>query len=109
MRALRQPQSAITPLGFTQIPGGAQAVAASPDGSIWVVSSVPGGVLGNGIWHYANTVWTNIPGCRDADRRWAGRQSLGGQRLRRNLPLSERCLDDHRRRSERHFRRSATG
>jgi len=61
MTAIRRPRSDIQPLGWTQLPGGAIYVAASPDGSIWVLSSI-----GNGpdraIWHYANGTWTNIPG-----------------------------------------------
>jgi hypothetical protein len=40
MTSIRLPQSAIQPLGWTQLPGGAIYVAASPDGSLWVLSSI---------------------------------------------------------------------
>ncbi|MBV8749606.1 MAG: hypothetical protein JO103_07815, partial [Candidatus Eremiobacteraeota bacterium] len=61
MTSLRLPKSAIQPVGWTQLPGCATIVAASPDGSLWVLSC-----QGNGpdrsIWHYANGSWSNIPG-----------------------------------------------
>ena len=57
----RRPQSDIQGLGWTQLPGGGIYVAASPDGSLWVLSSVGSG-LDRSIWHYVNGVWTNIPG-----------------------------------------------
>jgi hypothetical protein len=37
--SLRKPQSAIMPLGFSQIPGAASQVAAAPDGSAWVLGN----------------------------------------------------------------------
>jgi virginiamycin B lyase len=61
MTSVRLPKSAIQPLGWTQLPGGAIYVAASPDGSIWVLSSLGSGP-DRSIWHYANGSWTNIPG-----------------------------------------------
>ena len=61
MTAFRTPKDAIPPLGWTQLPGGAVFVAASPDGSIWVLSSVGSG-LDRSIWHYANGQWANVPG-----------------------------------------------
>ena len=61
MTAGRRPSIDIKALGWTQIPGGAVYVAASSDGSIWVLSSIGSG-LDRAIWHYANGTWTNIPG-----------------------------------------------
>lgn len=58
----RTPQSQITGLGWTQLPGVAQSGAASPDGSLWVVSNASGGPGGDTIWHYVNGSWTQIPG-----------------------------------------------
>lgn len=46
---------------WTQIPGSATQVAASYDGSLWVLSTNPAGA-DKYIWHYANGTWTNIPG-----------------------------------------------
>jgi hypothetical protein len=60
MAALR-PQSTIQMLGWTQLPGGAVLVAASPDGSLWALSSIGTGP-DRSIWHYVNGTWTNIPG-----------------------------------------------
>jgi hypothetical protein len=61
MSSLRRPSSDVTPLGFTQIPGGAVFVTASPDGSMWVLST-QGGPNGQGIYHYVNGTWSSIPG-----------------------------------------------
>ena len=61
MSGVRLPKSAIGPTNWTQLPGGAIFVAASPDGSIWVLSNQGGG-LDRAIWHYAGGTWTNIPG-----------------------------------------------
>jgi hypothetical protein len=57
----RRPKSVIAQLGWTQLPGGAVAVAASPDGSIWVLSTQGTGT-DQYIYHYMNGAWTNIPG-----------------------------------------------
>ena len=57
----RTPRSAIAPVGFTQLPGAGVAVAASADGSIWVLSTQGTGT-DQYIYHYANGTWTNIPG-----------------------------------------------
>ena len=56
----RGPQSAIAPLGWTQLPGGGVYAAASPDGSLWVLSTLGG--PDHPIYHYVNGSWTNIPG-----------------------------------------------
>src|ERR1035437_3444020 len=61
MTSVRVPKGEIQGFGWTQLPGGALRVAASPDGSIWVLSSVGSGP-DRSIWHYANGAWTNIPG-----------------------------------------------
>jgi hypothetical protein len=61
MTSLRLPASIITPVGFTQLPGAGVAVAASPDGSVWVLST-QGGPVDKAIYHYVNGTWTNIPG-----------------------------------------------
>jgi streptogramin lyase len=61
MMSMRRPKAVIQPVGFTQLPGGATFVTASPDGSIWVVSSLGAGP-DRSIWHYVNGTWTNIPG-----------------------------------------------
>ena len=49
------------PVGFTQLPGAGTAVAASPDGSIWVLST-QGGPVDKTIYHYVNGTFTNVPG-----------------------------------------------
>jgi hypothetical protein len=62
--AMRSPittLSAIQGLNWTQIPGAASAIAASPDGSLWALSTGPSGP-DKYIWHYANGSWTNITG-----------------------------------------------
>jgi len=66
-----QPSSAMTrlrpdvpvniPLSWTQLPGTASQIAASPDGSIWALSDGPAGP-DKYIWHYSGGRWTNIPG-----------------------------------------------
>jgi streptogramin lyase len=61
MTSIRRPKSLIQPVGWTQLPGGAIFVAASPDGSIWVLSSLGGGA-DRSIWHYVGGSWSNIPG-----------------------------------------------
>jgi hypothetical protein len=50
------------PLSWTQVPGTASAVAASPDGTLWVLSDQPSSSADKYIWHYASGVWTNISG-----------------------------------------------
>jgi streptogramin lyase/predicted small lipoprotein YifL len=54
------PQS-IGSLKFSQIPGSATQVVASPDGSLWALSTQPAG-SNKAIFHYANGKWTNVPG-----------------------------------------------
>jgi hypothetical protein len=51
----------VSSLSWSQVPGTATAVAASPDGSLWALSDQPAGA-DKYIWHYANGTWTNIPG-----------------------------------------------
>jgi Tectonin domain len=57
----RKPQSDISMLGWTQLSGAAVFVTASPDGSLWALST-----LGNGadhyIYHNVGGTWTNVPG-----------------------------------------------
>ncbi len=62
--AMRSPIHSNTPvssLSWSQIPGTASAVAAAPDGTLWVLSDQPAGADKN-IWHYANGAWANISG-----------------------------------------------
>jgi subtilase family serine protease len=56
------PRSSIAqpPLNWSQIAGTASAVAAAPDGSLWVLSDQPSGA-DKYIWHYTGS-WTNISG-----------------------------------------------
>jgi streptogramin lyase len=61
MTALRRPSSDITPVGFTQLPGAGVFVTASPDGSIWALSTQGSGP-DRPIFHYVAGVWTNIVG-----------------------------------------------
>ncbi len=61
MTSLRRPSSDVTPVGFTQLSGAGVFVTASPDGSIWVLSTQGGGA-DKPIYHYVNGTWTNIPG-----------------------------------------------
>jgi hypothetical protein len=60
--ALRKPQSTIQGLSFTQLPGAAILVAASPDGTFWVLSTqgLPSG--DKFIYHYVNGTYINVPG-----------------------------------------------
>jgi Tectonin domain len=44
------------------IAGGASDITVASDGSVYVVSSVPGGPYGNGIWHYTGGTWTQLTG-----------------------------------------------
>jgi virginiamycin B lyase len=60
--ALRRPRSDVQPPSWTQLPGGATFVAASPDGTIWVLSTQGPGNGDKFIYHYANGTWTNVPG-----------------------------------------------
>ena len=61
MTSLRRPSSDITPVGFTQLPGAGVFVAASQDGSVWVLSTQGSGP-DRPIFHYVNGTWTNVPG-----------------------------------------------
>lgn len=53
--------SAIAGPNWSQIPGSASQVAAAPDGSMWVLSTLPAGP-DKYIWHYANGAWSNVSG-----------------------------------------------
>ena len=61
MTSIRTPKSVIAPVGWTQLPGGAVFVSASPDGSLWALSSAGSGA-DRSIWHYVAGAWANIPG-----------------------------------------------
>ncbi len=56
------PDITVPPLSWSQVPGTASTVAASPDGSLWVTSDQPSSSPDKYIWHYANGSWTNISG-----------------------------------------------
>jgi hypothetical protein len=56
-----RPQAAIQGMNWAQIPGSAVFAAASPDGSLWALSTGPSGP-DKYIWHYASGTWTNISG-----------------------------------------------
>ena len=59
----RRPKSNKQPLGFTQIDGAATVVAASPDGTLWALSTIgPSGGTDKYIFHYVGGTWTNVPG-----------------------------------------------
>jgi len=60
--SLQKPQSEINALNFTQLPGAAVWVAASPDGTFWVLSTqgLPSG--DKFIYHYVNGAFVNVPG-----------------------------------------------
>ena len=59
--AVRTIKGDIQGLSYTQIPGGASAAAAAPDGSLWVLSTQPSGP-DKYIWHYSSGSWSNISG-----------------------------------------------
>ena len=59
--SLRRPSSEITPVGFAQLSGGGVLVTASPDGSIWVLSTQGSGP-DRAIYHYVSGTWTSVPG-----------------------------------------------
>jgi len=61
MASPRHTLSDIQGLNWTQLPGAATQVAASADGSIWVLSTDPSGP-DKYIWHYSGGSWTNISG-----------------------------------------------
>ena len=61
MTSRRVPDSVIESVQWTRLSGVASVVAASPDGSIWVLGPAAEGA-NRSIWHYANGAWTNIPG-----------------------------------------------
>ena len=61
MMSVRRTKSAIVPVGFTLLPGGAISIAASPDGTAWALSNLDTGP-DRPIWHYVNGTWTNISG-----------------------------------------------
>jgi hypothetical protein len=61
MMGLR-PQSAIEPSSWKQLPGSAQEIAVSPDGSLWALAFQYFAPYGYAIYHYANGSWANIPG-----------------------------------------------
>jgi len=58
---IRTTKSDIQGLNYTQIPGAASFAAASPDGSLWALSTQPSGP-DKYIWHYSGGNWTNISG-----------------------------------------------
>ena len=47
---------------FTGIAGGGSEISIASDGSAYVISSVPGGSAGRGIYRYLNGLWTQLPG-----------------------------------------------
>ena len=62
MKSPVHPDIAVPPLSWSQLPGTASAVAASPDGSLWVLSDQPSSSPDKYVWHYASGSWTNISG-----------------------------------------------
>ena len=50
------------PLGFTQLAGAASQVAASPDGSAWVLGNSGPANGDQGIYHLVNGTFVNVPG-----------------------------------------------
>ena len=60
--SLRKPQSQIQALSFTQLPGAAVLVAASPDGTFWVLSTSGLPTGDKFIYHYVNGNFVNVPG-----------------------------------------------
>ncbi len=56
-----KPMQTISQTNWTQLPGAASEVVASPDGSLWVLSNEPSGT-DKYIWHYVDGSWTNITG-----------------------------------------------
>jgi uncharacterized protein YjaZ len=59
---LRKPQSDISALSFTQLPGAAVFVAAAPDGTFWVLSTVGLPTGDKFIYHYTGGTFVNVPG-----------------------------------------------
>lgn len=57
----RHTNSAIQPVTWTRLPGGATFVAAGPNGALWMLSDVGTGA-NRSIWRYVNGVWTNVSG-----------------------------------------------
>lgn len=62
MKSPAHPDIAQPPLNWSPIPGTASQVAASPDGSLWVLSDQPSSSADKYIWHYTSGAWTNISG-----------------------------------------------
>src|SRR5262249_50693612 len=44
------------------VPGLAFDLAAADDGTVWVVSTLPSGPFGSGIYHWNGATWESIPG-----------------------------------------------
>lgn len=61
MKSAIRPYTPVSTLNWAPISGKASAVAAAPDGSLWVLSDQPAGA-DKQIWHYANGTWNNISG-----------------------------------------------
>jgi kumamolisin len=70
LEALTPHRGARTSLGATRslgrrwqvIPGLAFDVASADNGSVWVVSTLPTGSYGSGIYHWNGATWESIPG-----------------------------------------------
>ncbi len=61
LNARVKPDVALQAASYTQLPGSGSFAAASPDGSLWVLSDEPAGP-DKYIWHYSAGTWTNITG-----------------------------------------------
>lgn len=48
-------------LSWTFVPGAAEQIVASPDGTLWALSTAPAGAEKE-LWHYQYASWNNVPG-----------------------------------------------
>jgi Tectonin domain len=47
---------------WNPLAGGASDISVAADNTILVISNQPGGIYGNGIWHYTGSAWEQEPG-----------------------------------------------
>jgi kumamolisin len=70
---------------WQMIPGLAFDLAAADDGSVWVVSTLPSGAFGSGIYHWNGATWDSIPG--------GGRRiAVSGQRVYATIATAQMLL-----------------
>jgi virginiamycin B lyase len=62
---VRRPERARAGLTWTELPGAATAIAASVDGSLWGLSTLPAGQADKHVIHLVGNTWTTVSGYAD--------------------------------------------